>query len=212
MLIRTICGPTPSLRRTRCSSRPSPGWSWPRYGEGGLLASVDGLRFVVPSRTINAAPSPKFFGYKRGLTWLNPVNDQVMGIDALIVPGTVRDSLFILGASLSLDRGVKREMIATDHASYSDAVFGLFKNAGLPLCPAFSGPARPAVLARGSPGWAADVRPRRTSHPVGSGDRRVRAHHKTMHLLSLVEPVDDTYRRRMNRRLTVQESLHRLAG
>jgi len=35
---------------------------------------------------------------------------------------------------------------------------------------------------------------------------------KTMHLLSLVEPVDDTYRRRMNRRLTVQESLHRLAG
>ena len=35
---------------------------------------------------------------------------------------------------------------------------------------------------------------------------------KTMHLLSLVQPVDDTYRRRMNRRLTVQESLHRLAG
>src|SRR6476661_2577947 len=87
MLIRTICGRTPSLRRTRCSSRPSPGWSWPRYGAGGLLASVDGLRFVVPSRTINAAPSPKFFGYKRGLTWLNAVNDQVMGIGALIVPG-----------------------------------------------------------------------------------------------------------------------------
>ena len=26
---------------------------------------------------------------------------------------------------------------------------------------------------------------------------------KTMHLLSLVDPVDDTYRRRMNRQLTV---------
>jgi TnpA family transposase len=32
-----------------------------------------------------------------------------------------------------------------------------------------------------------------------------------MHLLSLVDPVDDTYRRRMNRQLTVQESRHRLA-
>jgi hypothetical protein len=40
---------------------------------GGLLASVDGLRFVVPVRTINAGPSPKYFGYKRGITWLNAV-------------------------------------------------------------------------------------------------------------------------------------------
>jgi hypothetical protein len=29
---------------------------------GGLLASVDGLRFVVPVQTINAGPSPKYFG------------------------------------------------------------------------------------------------------------------------------------------------------
>lgn len=40
---------------------------------GGLLASVDGLRFVVPVRTINAGPSPRYFGYKRGVTWLNAV-------------------------------------------------------------------------------------------------------------------------------------------
>jgi len=30
------------------------------WGEG-LLASVDGLRFVVPKRTINASPSPKYY-------------------------------------------------------------------------------------------------------------------------------------------------------
>lgn len=36
------------------------------WGEG-LLASVDGLRFVVPVRTISAAPSPKYFGLKRGI-------------------------------------------------------------------------------------------------------------------------------------------------
>ncbi len=34
---------------------------------------------------------------------------------------------------------------------------------------------------------------------------------KTMHLLALCDPVDDTYRRRMNRQLTVQETRHRLA-
>jgi hypothetical protein len=34
---------------------------------------------------------------------------------------------------------------------------------------------------------------------------------KTMHLLALCDPVDDSYRRRMNRQLTVQESRHRLA-
>ncbi len=33
---------------------------------------------------------------------------------------------------------------------------------------------------------------------------------KTMHLLALVDPVDGSYQRRMNRQLTVQESRHRL--
>lgn len=34
---------------------------------------------------------------------------------------------------------------------------------------------------------------------------------KTEHLLRVVDPVDDTYRRQMNRELTVQESRHKLA-
>lgn len=55
----------------------------------------------------------------------------------MVVPGTVRDSLFILDALLNLDGGVKPEMIATDHASYSDAVFGLFKMLGYRFAPRF---------------------------------------------------------------------------
>ena len=47
---------------------------------GGLLASVDGIRFVVPVRTIHARPNPKYFGRKRGITWLNMVNDQAAGV------------------------------------------------------------------------------------------------------------------------------------
>jgi TnpA family transposase len=34
---------------------------------------------------------------------------------------------------------------------------------------------------------------------------------KTLHLLAMIDPVDDTYRRQMNRQLTVQESRHKLA-
>ncbi|MGW9596840.1 Tn3 family transposase [Streptomyces chartreusis] len=43
-----------------------------RWG-GWMLGSVDGLRFVVPVKSINTGPSPKYYGYKQGLTWLNAV-------------------------------------------------------------------------------------------------------------------------------------------
>lgn len=54
----------------------------------GLLASVDGLRFVVSVKCINTGPSPKYYGYKRGMTWLNALNDQVAGIAAMVVRGS----------------------------------------------------------------------------------------------------------------------------
>lgn len=103
----------------------------------GLLASVDGLRFVVPVRTISSAPSPKYFGFKCGITWLNAVNDQVAGIGQMVVPGTPRDSLHILDALLNLDGGVKPEVVATDNASCSELVFGLFKILGYNFSPRF---------------------------------------------------------------------------
>jgi TnpA family transposase len=59
-------------------------------------ASVDGLRFVVPVRTINAGPNPKYFGAGRGVTYLNFASDQFSGFHGIVVPGTLRDSLYIL--------------------------------------------------------------------------------------------------------------------
>jgi TnpA family transposase len=109
-----------------------------QYWGKGLLASVDGLRFVVPVRTINAAPSPKYCAKNRGITWLNAINDQVIGIGQMVVPGTPRDSLFMLDALLNLDDGVKPEMVATDNASYSDMVFGIFKMLGYRFSPRFN--------------------------------------------------------------------------
>jgi hypothetical protein len=82
---------------------------------GGLLASVDGLRFVVPVKSINTGPSPKYYGYKRGVTWLNAVKYKVAGIGAMVARGTPRASLYTLDTLLNLDGGVKPEMVATDN-------------------------------------------------------------------------------------------------
>lgn len=104
-------------------------------GEVGSGVTMCGQRFVVPVRTVNAAPSPMYFGFKRGITWLNAVNDRVAGIGQMVVPSTPRESLHILDALLNLYGGVKPEMVATDNASYSDMVFGLFKILGYNFSP-----------------------------------------------------------------------------
>lgn len=214
---------------------------------------------MVPVRTINSGPSPKYFGYQRGITWLNAVNDQVAGIGAMVVPGTPRDSLFILDALLNLDGGVRPEMVATDNASYSDMVFGVFKMLGYRFSPRFKDLADQRFWRAEMPGatpqdradygpleaiarqkvnlgkvitwWpdmlrvagslvtnqvrAYDLLPMfgHAGHPtpLGQAFAEYGRIDKTMHLLAVVDPVDDTYRRTMNRQLTVQESRHRLA-
>jgi TnpA family transposase len=73
---------------------------------GGHVASVDGLRFVVPVATVNARPNPRFFGLRhRGVTWLNMVNDQYAGLVGMLVAGTPRDSLYLLDVLHDQDAG-----------------------------------------------------------------------------------------------------------
>ncbi len=174
----------------------------------------------------------------------------------MVVPGTPRDSLHILDALLNLDGGVKPEMVATDNASYSGMVFGLFKILGYNFSPRFRdlddqrfwraempgvatgtyGPletlARNRVnLNRVITHWpdmlrvagslvtnqvraydllrmfGRDGRPT----PLGQAFAEYGRIAKTLHLLRVVDPVDDTYRRQMGRQLSVQESRHKLA-
>ena len=97
-----------------------------RLWGGGAVASVDGMRFVVPVRTIHARPNRKYFGPKRGMTWLNMLNDQAAGLNAKVVSGTPRDSLNFMDVVLRQPEGSKvPEDIITDSGSYSDIVFGL---------------------------------------------------------------------------------------
>ena len=62
----------------------------------GLVASADGLRFVVPVRSLYGRLNPHYFGQSRrskGATWLAVVSDRVMGLGGLLVPGTMPDAL-----------------------------------------------------------------------------------------------------------------------
>jgi hypothetical protein len=62
---------------------------------GGEVASADGLRFVVPVRTLHAGPNQKYFGYERGVTYYNLISDQFTGLNAVVVPGTFYIACYI---------------------------------------------------------------------------------------------------------------------
>ena len=102
---------------------------------GGLVASVDGMRFVVPVPTIYARPNRKFFGPKRGITWLNMINDQAAGLGAKVVSGTPRDSLHMIDVLYARDGGQRPDIVVTDSGSYSDLVFGLVHLLGMSYRP-----------------------------------------------------------------------------
>ena len=102
---------------------------------GGEVASADGLRFIVPVRTLNAGPNPKYFHAGRGVTYYNFTSDQFTGFHAIVVPGTIRDSLFILEGLLEQETGLRPHEIMSDTAGYSDLVFGLFWLLGYQFSP-----------------------------------------------------------------------------
>lgn len=102
---------------------------------GGEVASADGMRFVVPVRTIHAGPNPKYFGFERGVTWYNLVSDQCSGLNAITVPGTLRDSLILLAVVLEQQTELQPTQIMTDTGAYSDIVFGLFRLLGYRFSP-----------------------------------------------------------------------------
>ncbi len=102
---------------------------------GGEVASADGLRFLVPVRTLNAGPNSKYFGTGRGVTLINYTSDQFSGFSHLVVPGTLRDSLFVLEGLLTHETSLPVQELITDTASYSDVVFGLFYLLGYQFSP-----------------------------------------------------------------------------
>ena len=102
---------------------------------GGEVASADGLRFVVPIRTLNAGPNRKYYGAHRGVTYYNFSSDQFTGFHAIVIPGTLRDSMFILDGLLEHQTRLQPVEVMADTAGVSDVVFGLFWLLGYQFSP-----------------------------------------------------------------------------
>lgn len=99
------------------------------------MAYADGMRFVVPVRTVHAGSNPKYFGTGRGVTWYNLISHQFSGLNAITDPGTLRDSLVLLAVVLEQQTELLPTQIMTDTSAYSDVVFGLFRLLGYHFCP-----------------------------------------------------------------------------
>ena len=104
------------------------------WGQG-EVASADGMRFTTPVSVIHAGPNRKYFGAKRGITYYNMLSNQFSGLNAQIIPGTLRDSLHILALRLEQETDLEPNEIMTDTAAYSDVVFGLFWLLGYQFSP-----------------------------------------------------------------------------
>jgi TnpA family transposase len=102
---------------------------------GGEVASADGLRFVVPTKNIMTGTNSKYFGSKRGVTFYTLVSDQYTQLHGTVVPGTMRDSLYLLSGLLEQETQLDPREIMTDTAGYSDLIFGLFQLLGYRFSP-----------------------------------------------------------------------------
>lgn len=71
----------------------------------------------------------------RGITYYNFTSDQFSGFHGIVIPGTLRDSLFLLDGLLEQITCLQPKEIMTDTAGYSDIVFGLFWLLGYQFSP-----------------------------------------------------------------------------
>jgi TnpA family transposase len=102
----------------------------------GDVASADGLRFVTRAKTVHSGPNPKYFPKGgRGITWYNFMSDQFSGFHGIVIPGTLRDSIYVLEGLLEQQTGLRPTEIMTDTTGASDLVFGLFWLLGYQFSP-----------------------------------------------------------------------------
>lgn len=104
----------------------------------GEVASADGVRFVVPFRTVHAAANPKYFGPERGVTFYNLTADQYTGLHGVVVTGTLRDSLVLISVLLGQQTPLHPHEIMTDTGAYADVIFGLLWLLGYQFSPRIS--------------------------------------------------------------------------
>ena len=92
-----------------------------------LTASILGRNEAIP-------PVRCVLG-SRSITYYTLVSDQFTQLHGQVIPGTLRDSLFILAGLLEQTTKLKPLEIMSDTAAYSDIIFGLFYLLGYRFSP-----------------------------------------------------------------------------
>ena len=64
-----------------------------------------------------------------------PGSDRFSGLNAITVPGTMRDSLYLLAVVLEQETELNLGEIMTDTAGYTDTIFGMFYLLGIQFSP-----------------------------------------------------------------------------
>ena len=106
------------------------------YWGDGTVASADGIRYVTPRKSIYSKANNKYYGKgHKGITYYNFVSDHYIGFQGMVIPGTERDSLYILEGLLEQSSELSIQQISTDTAGYSALVFGLFGLLGYQFSP-----------------------------------------------------------------------------
>lgn len=106
-----------------------------RLWGSGDIASADGMRFRVPIETLNADYNWKYFGEGRGITLFTFMSDQFTEFYGIVIPGAVREALYILDGLLQQQTILRPVEIMSDTAGYTDIVFGLFWLLGYQFSP-----------------------------------------------------------------------------
>jgi len=105
-----------------------------KFGSGDV-ATADGLRFACAIRTSHSGPNRKYYGSKRGVTYYNFTSDQNTGFYGIVIPGTLRDSLYLLDGILEQQTSLDPREIISDTAGASAIVFALFWLLGYQFSP-----------------------------------------------------------------------------
>jgi TnpA family transposase len=104
-----------------------------KIGNGDIV-SGDGLRFACAVKSVNSGPNKKYFN-ERGLTYYNLTSGQFTGSNGLCVPGTLKDSLYVLDVITQQRTKLDFQEVMVDTAGTSEIVFALFWLLGYQFSP-----------------------------------------------------------------------------
>lgn len=132
---RTTYAPRPSLRPTPAWSATTCACRWCRRVAAASWPPPTDCASSPPSAPLNSGPNPKYFGTRRrGVPFYNFLADQFSGLHGILIPGTQRDSFYILDGLLEQEIALRPVEITSDTHGASDRLRPLPPH-GLPVLP-----------------------------------------------------------------------------